>query len=307
MIVYLLVQKILSLFLIVIAGAVVVRLGFFKSEESKVLSKLCVYFLMPCSIIMSFQVDFTEDLVAGLLLSFGAAVLVHIILLIALPIIKRVFRLDTVEGISVIYSNAGNLIIPLVSSILGDEWVIYVCGFLCVQNFLLWSHGKSTLSGSSGIEWKKVFHNANMVCIVLGILMFVLHIRITGPVQIAASSLAQMVGPCSMIVTGFLLGSMDLKKLITDLRIWKTAALRLLLIPAITVPLLKLLAAVVPVANADRILLITLMATLTPSASLVTQMSQLYCNGGEKAGAINAMTTICCVITMPVMIALYQM
>lgn len=54
------------------------------------------------------------------------------------------------------------------------------------------------------------------------------------------------------------------------------------------------------------ILLISLLATITPSASAITQMAQIYGKNGEYASAINVVTTIVCIITMPIMVWLYQ-
>ncbi len=53
------------------------------------------------------------------------------------------------------------------------------------------------------------------------------------------------------------------------------------------------------------ILLISFLATITPSATTVTQMAVLYDNNGTYASAINALTTVVCIVTMPVMILLY--
>ena len=39
------------------------------------------------------------------------------------------------EQASLIYTNAGNLIIPLVTAVLGPEWVIYSSMFQLVQQF----------------------------------------------------------------------------------------------------------------------------------------------------------------------------
>jgi len=59
--------------------------------------------------------------------------------------------------------------------------------------------------------------------------------------------------------------------------------------------------------NGERILLVTLLATMTPSASTITQMAQVYGRDADYASAINVTTTLLCIVTMPVMIMLYQM
>jgi len=145
MISFILMKKILSLFIIMFLGFVLVRLKFFKAEDSSVLSAICLYLVAPCAFISAFEVETTKEVVDGLVLAFIAAIVIHVVLLIlAIPLRKWV-HMDPVELLSVIYSNSGNLIIPLVAAILGSEWVVYSCAFLSVQVFFLWSHGKTVL------------------------------------------------------------------------------------------------------------------------------------------------------------------
>ena len=55
-----------------------------------------------------------------------------------------------------------------------------------------------------------------------------------------------------------------------------------------------------------KIMLIVFLAVITPSASTVTQMCQVYGNDSRYASAINVVTTLCAVVTMPVMVLLYE-
>ncbi|HCL4448472.1 TPA: AEC family transporter, partial [Clostridium botulinum] len=51
---------------------------------------------------------------------------------------------------------------------------------------------------------------------------------------------------------------------------------------------------------------ISLLATITPSASTVAQMAQIYGENAEYASIINVGTTIVCIVTMPIIVWLYQ-
>ena len=44
-----------------------------------------------------------------------------------------------------------------------------------------------------------------------------------------------------------------------------------------------------------------------PAAANVTQIAQVYGHGGDYAGAINVITTLLCIGTMPLTVLLYQM
>lgn len=307
MIAVILAKKILSLFLIMIMGAALVKSNVLKAKDSKSLSVITLYLVMPCVIISSFQVTYTEEIRDGLILALIAAVLVHIILIVLTEILGRAFHWDPVERASAIYSNAGNLIIPVVTALLGKEWIIYTSAFLSVQLILLWSHGKMTLCGEKKIELKKIATNVNMISIIIGILFFVCRIQLPAVLQDSIDTVGGMVGPAAMIVTGMLIGNMDLKKLASYKRLWLMVVIRLIAYPILNIVFLKYsgLAAMVPAG--DTILMITLLATITPSASTITQMAQVYGKDADYASAINVATTLLCIVTMPLMVMIYQL
>ena len=121
MISILLIQKIAELFLMMFLGFAIVRAGVLRSGDSVVLSKICLYLIIPCVIIGAFQVDFEKEVQAGLLLAFGAALVFHVFLMILCRVLRKTIRMTDVELGSVVYSNAGNLIIPIVTGVLARE------------------------------------------------------------------------------------------------------------------------------------------------------------------------------------------
>ena len=104
----LLMEEIAKLFAIMLMGYAVVKAGLMKSSESKSISVVMVYLVIPCVIIDAFQVDYTADVKKGLLLACAAAVLVHVLFLILTTILKQVLQLDTIERATVIYSTGNS-------------------------------------------------------------------------------------------------------------------------------------------------------------------------------------------------------
>ena len=306
MISLLLMEQITKLFLIMAMGFVLVKTRLMKVEESKSLSMIVIYLIMPCVIINAFQVKYTESIRNGLILAFVAAVLIHIILLILVKVLEKIFHLDAVEKTSIMYSNAGNLIIPIVTSVLGKEWVIYSSAFLSVQIILLWTHGRMVLCEERKIDFKKILLNINMITIFFGILLFVTRIQLPNIITGTMESVSVMIGPISMIVTGMLIGNMGFKQIFDYKRIYIVTFLKMVVCPFIILLLLKYGGMANLLSNGKMILLISLLATITPSASTVTQMAQIYGKNVEYASAINVVTTIICIVTMPIMVWLYQ-
>ena len=241
------------------------------------------------------------------LVGCAAAVLLHVGIIVVVNLLGHALHLDAVEKASMIYSNAGNLIIPIVTAVLGKEWVIYSSAFLSVQLFLLWSHAKSMLCGEKSFELKKVLTNINMIAILAGAALFLLHIQLPAVIEDSLDMVGSAIGPISMIILGMLMAGMNFKKILGYRRLWLVTALRLVGIPLAAVALLKLsgLAHLVP--DGQTILLVSLLATCTPSASTITQMAQIYGKDADYASAINVVTTLLCIFTMPLMVALYQL
>jgi predicted permease len=299
-------KQIAELFLVMIMGFVLVKTNLMKAEESKSLSVVALYLVTPCVIINAFQIKYTESILRGLILAFAAAVLIHIVLLILVKVLEKIFHLDAVEKTSIMYSNSGNLIIPIVTSVLGKQWVIYSSAFLSVQLILLWTHCRMVLCEEQKIDLKKILLNINMISIFFGILLFITRIQLPDIITKTMESVGAMIGPLCMVVTGMLIGNMSLKQIFEYKRIYLITFLKMIVCPAAILLMLKFggMASLLP--NARMILLISLLAVIAPSASTVTQMAQVYGKNGEYASVINVVTTIVCIATMPIIVWLYQ-
>lgn len=302
-----LIGKIAALFIVLFLGFLLVKCGICKVNDSQVLSRLCIYLVVPCSILSAFQVSYTPAIRSGLLLAVGAAILVHIVLIGLFAILGPILHLNGIEKASIIYSNAGNLVIPLVSSILGADWVIYSSAYVSVQLFLLWSHGKMIICGETKPELKKILTNVNMITILFGVLLFAAQISLPGPVDSAVRSLGTMIGPLAMLIAGMLIAGTTPKEVLSYPHIALVTLLRLVGVPLLTISLLKFSGLASLAENGRQLLLVTLLATITPSASTITQMAQVYGKDARYAGAINVITTLLCMISMPIMVYLYQL
>ena len=278
-----------------------------RDDDSKVLSKIILYLIVPCVIINAFQVDYTTDTVKGLLIAFAASVMTQVILLVVISVAGRLLHLNEVEVASVYYSNSGNLIVPIVTFILGQEWVLYGCVFMSVQLVFLWTHCKKIISREASYDWKKIILNINMISIFIGVILFFTGIRLPEIIGNTLASVGTMIGPASMIVTGMLFAGMNLKQIFANKRVYFITFLRLIAVPLIALVLIKLSNLASFSADGNKIMLIVFLAIITPSASTVTQMCQVYGNDSKYASAINVMTTLLSIITMPVMVMLFQM
>ena len=78
------------------------------------------------------------------------------------------------------------------------------------------------------------------------------------------------------------------------------------LVPLVSLILIKISHMAYLSADGPKIMLIVFLAVITPSASTVTQMCQVYGNDSKYASAINVITTLSAIVTMPVMVFLFE-
>lgn len=302
----LLMEQIIQLFLMIFMGFVIVKARLLKSEDSRVLSVIVLYLIVPCVIINAFQVDYTKDTVQGLLITLAASVLTQIVLLIVISVFGKLIHLNEVEVASIYYSNSGNLIVPIVTFILGKEWVLYGCVFMSVQLVFLWTHCKKIISREASYDWKKIVLNINMISIVIGVILFFTRIHLPSDINSTLSAVGSMIGPASMIVTGMLFAGMDFKQIFANKRVYFVSFFRLIIVPVIALFLIKCSQLSTFSSNGNKLMMIVFLAIITPSASTVTQMCQVYGNDSQYASAINVVTTLLAIVTMPLMVMLFQ-
>ena len=300
-------QQIAELFLILLIGCVLVKARLLNSAESRVLSVVMVYAVMPCVIINAFQVDYSPAVVTGLLYAFALAIALHALLLLLARLLRRPLRLDVIERTCIIYTNAGILVIPLVQALLGEDYVIYSCAFLVVQQVLLWTHCRSLLCSTRGFEWKKIIGNVNIIAILIGGALFILRLPLPGLVNDLFSQLGAMVGPIGMLLAGIVIADTPLRQLFMRRRHYVPVLLRLIVLPVILVCVAKYsgLAALAP--HGETLIIISLLSVIAPSANIVPQFSQMFGRDALYASLINTVTMLLCIITMPLMITLFQM
>lgn len=303
----LLAEKIAQLFLILLMGYLVVRVGLLKPEDSRVLSVIMVYLVMPCMILNAFQIDNTPEVRTGIAYSFVVAGIMHLLFLALTVLLKKPLKLDVIERCAVIYSNASALVIPLLQATLGSEYVVYSCGFIIVQLVLLWTHASSLLQGSSALDWKKVLTNINMIAIAAGALLYWFRVVLPAPLQNTMSTVGNMMGPMGMLLAGMAIAEKPLREVFCTCRNYLPTVLRLVVCPLVVLVLLWVCHASSWVADGKNILMTVYLAAITPACATVTSMAQLYDRDAAHSSALYVLTTLLSIVSMPVMIGLFDL
>lgn len=311
-----LVSKILSLLALVGAGVVLVKTKLLKKEDSVALSKISVFLLSPCVIVSSFSMKVDGKAGQSLLLCFFYAILANFLFLFLGTLLRKPLHLSPVEEMSLEYTNCGNFVLPIVASVLGEEYLLYVSAYITVYNLLVWTHGIHLFQGkaeqtkeekSKENAFLKILFNPNILAILFGVFLFFTKISLPAPISLAISDLGKMIGPISMLITGIILGSMSFKKILSYRRIYMVTAFRLLFFPFIYLLLISVLSRIDGFLDNHVLFLVTFLSAMAPAAANVSQFAILYGKEEEYASCINIFTTLCTIISVPILVYLSGM
>ena len=303
----LLAQQIAAMFLTMAVGYAIVKIGLFQAKDSKVISNMIVYICSPCIIVESFQIELTPDKLKGLVLALIMASAVHGMTVGGTKLLEKPLHINGIEKASIIYSNSGYLVIPLVAAVMGKEWVFYTTAYTIVQTVLIWTHGVGAISQRKEKDYKKILLNPNIVAVMIGMMMFVTELKFPVVIGSCVSGFSDMISAASMLVIGMVIGDVDLLWVFRQKRPYLICFLRLVVFPVIAAAAFVIVGHMGIHPEAEYILLIVLLATAAPGATMITQLAQIYDKDSRYASVINVMSVIFCIFTMPLMTLFYEM
>lgn len=299
--------KIVQLFIMLLMGWTVVKAGLLKSSDSRVLSVLLVYLISPCVIFRAFQVEEADQAVRGLVFTLIVAAAVHLLYVVLTKLLSKPLRLEMPEKVAVIYTNASFLIIPLVESLLGPSYVIYTCGYIVVETIMLWTHSIWMLNGGKGMELRKILTNVNVISIMISLIFLALKIQLPSVLSDTMSSVSATVGPLGMFLAGMVIAGNPLLNIFKTPRNYLVSALRLIVYPLILILIVSVLPLTGFVADGKNVLMVVMLASISPVCTTIISQLQLYELDADKASQLYILTTLFSMITMPVMIGVYDM
>ncbi len=305
MISLLLLCKTMQFLCIMIAGYLTVKTHILRPEDSVVLSKISLYILCPCMIFSVFQIELSQSVISGLLMTLFLSILIHVMLIIAGTFVKKVFHLEGAEEAAIIYSNAGNLVMPLVAGALGNEWVIYCSSFIVIQQILLWTHGVSLFSKNKKICIRNMLCNVNVIAILICLILLVLGWKLPVFVIETLDLLSGMLGPVTMLMAGMMIGAIPWKEFVKTKHIYLLVGLRLIVFPVLTVVLCRLLNTKEWMEQGETLSLIVIIAAITSTGATILQLALANDQRKEEVSAVYILTNVGCMFTIPLITYLY--
>ncbi len=289
-----LVKQILQMFLLAGIGFLLFKGGKITLEGSKTLGNILIFGSLPAVIINGFRIERTAEHVSGLLWSALAAL---IVVMLSILISHFVFRKDGVAAFATSFANPGFFGIPLIVASLGQGAVFYAAPFIAFLNIGQWTYGVSRLNGQpvlQGFQPKKLIKAPFVIAILVGIFLFVTQIKLPEILSSCLSSVAALNTPLAMFTVGVYLAQTDLKKMLGRRSLYLISALRLLVIPGLSLLLLMLF----PV-SMEQMRTVLLIVAACPVGSNVAVYAQLHNKDYPYAVETVVISTLLSIVTIP--------
>ena len=289
-----LVKQILQMFLLAGIGFLLFKGGKITLEGSKTLGNILIFGSLPAVIINGFRIERTAEHVSGLLWSALAAL---IVVMLSILISHFVFRKDGVAAFATSFANPGFFGIPLIVASLGQGAVFYAAPFIAFLNIGQWTYGVSRLNGQpvlQGFQPKKLIKAPFVIAILVGIFLFVTQIKLPEILSSCLSSVAGLNTPLAMFTVGVYLAQTDLKKMLGRRSLYLISALRLLVIPGLSLLLLMLFPA-----SMEQMRTVLLIVAACPVGSNVAVYAQLHNKDYPYAVETVVISTLLSIVTIP--------
>ena len=292
-------QQVIVLFLLIGVGTLAVKTGVLKLEHKQPLSNLLVNIVVPAMIVNSYQMEFSLEILRNLLAAFGLSILtiaLGTVLTLALTARRKNSR-TAIFRFASIFSNAAYMGFPLISALFGSEGLLYASAYVTVFNVLLWTLGYSMVSGSSDPKAvvKSLAHTPAIYAVLVGLAIYLLQIPIPALLAQPISLLGAMNTPLSMLITGMLIAAGDLKSIVCSRPIWKLAAVRMLVIPALCLGAFALLG----LFRFGMAAQVVLLLECCPAAAITSVFAVQFGHDEQFAAGCVVLTTLLSILTLP--------
>ena len=294
---FIVLQQICIMFFYMAIGLLLFRTRLITLEGSRSLANLLLYVVLPAAVLNSFCVERTPQRAQMLLVSILGSIGV---LGIGMLLSHLMFRKNPLSDFGVAFSNAGFMGIPLVTALLGADAVFYSAGLVAMMGALQWTYGQYLISGNrDDLRPAVILRNPLVLSLAGGLLLFFLGVPVPAIAKSTLSSIAALNAPVAMIILGVYLGQTDLRRTVTDRRLYLSCVARLIVVPLVTLLALQL----IPPAY-DDVYKTLFVCCIAPVGSNVAVYAQKQNADYPYAVGLVCLSTLLALVTMPLMMLL---
>lgn len=291
--------QMLALLIMIGAGYFVTKKGMLDEHTNKQMSGLLVNLFNPLLILSSAANSIglisLDDMKTVGLIAIGMFVVFIPIGMVLTPLFEHDLEQRKIFQMMFVFSNLGFVGIPVVSSIIGTEYVVYVTEFILIYTVILYSYGVAVLSDKLSLSALKEMINPGTILSIAALTIIIFGVQLPDFIKTAATYFGNITSPMALLAIGFTLAQSDFKKIFCQPRLYLFSLVKLLVIPLLLFPLLKL------VTKDVALLSVSMVMFGMPVGNVGIMMGMQKGIDGTNGSATIILTTILCVFTIPIL------
>ena len=286
------------LFLLMIIGAVLTWKRIITADGQKLLTDLVMDVTLPASIIKSFQMELSRELLESCLEIFLVAIAIQVGTFLLSALLYRGISDEKHRKVlqyATIYSNAGVLGNPIAEGIFGSMGLLYASIYLIPQRTFMWSAGLTyfTRCPSKKELARKVLTHPCIIAVAFGMVLLVTGTTLPGFLGSTVNSIAGANTAVSMMLIGSFLVGVNVKSMFQK-TFYYYSFVRLFLIPFLVFVPCRLLGLDSMVTGVSTIL------AAMPAASSTAILAAKYECDEVFASKCVVFTTVLSMVTIPI-------
>ena len=290
------INKVISLFLIMIIGVYGNKRKIITPTINKGLTNILLEITLPCLVVSSFIFDMDDELKNNIIKCFIYSPIVFIITILISYIALFPIKSDKkiIMQFANVFSNCGFIGFPIIYSIFEGEGVIYASIFNMFFTILVWTYGILLFTGKINIkEIKKVLVNPSVIAVYIGIVLFIFKIDIPEVITSTMDLVGAVTTPLSMIIVGVILSHISFKKYMSDWTVYYSSLLKLIITALALFMIFKILKIHSVLSNTMVLL------TAMPTAAITSILAENLNKEREYATILVFISTVLSLVTFP--------
>jgi hypothetical protein len=292
--------QMLALLIMIGAGYFVTKKGMLDAHTNNQMSDLIVNIFNPMLVLASAANSVGQISLAAMKLAGIIAVGMFLAFIIAGMVLSPLFEKDRelrkIFQLMFVFSNVGFIGIPVISSIFGAEYVVYVSEFMLVYTLVFYTYGIALMDGKFSKDSLRAMVNPGTIAGLLAMAVILFEIQLPEFLNTAVTYLGNVTSPMALVAVGFALADSDIKKVFCQPRLYLFSVVKLLVLPLLLLPLLRF-----AVGTSDLLSVCMVMFGM-PVGNMPLILGNQRGLDVTACSAAIILSTVLCVLTVPVLL-----
>lgn len=298
-------ETMVILFVIMMVGYVLNKIGILREESNIVLSELIIKVTGPVLVVSSVcgMQEMTDK--KQIFQIFFVGILLYAALIIFSRVIIKLFKLNDDDGniysLMLVFMNTAFIGYPVVQALYG-EYAIFASSILHMPfQVLIYSYGVYMIQSNGDARKKfniKDALNAGVISGIIALIIFLFGVEVPPVLQKILGMIGDITIPLSMILIGSSLALIPIKNVFSSYKIYILSFIKLILMPLITYFISKIFI------SDEFLIALLVIATSLPAGSMIVMLTNQYKKNVKVASVGVFVTTVISVVTIPLMVYL---